>query len=128
MTGQATLLLCGLFLAHYVGDFTPLVSRRMLEAKAAADPLWPIAVHAGVHTALVAAVIVLVAFPAWPLLLLGCALEFITHFVIDTSRAKLGRRYPVLNDPGRARFWHFLGIDQFLHAIVLILLAAIVLR
>jgi hypothetical protein len=128
MTGQATLLLCGLFLAHYLGDFTLLVTRRMLEAKAAADPIWPILVHAGVHTALVALVIALVALPTWPILLFACALEFVTHSAIDTGRAKLGRRYPVLNDPGRARFWHFLGIDQLLHAIVLIVVAAIVLR
>jgi hypothetical protein len=127
MTGEATILLCGLFLAHYLGDFTPLATRRMLEAKAAAKPLWPIAAHAAVHTALVAVVIALAASPSGPTLLLVCAIQFVTHFLLDAGRAVLGRRLPILNDPARSRFWHVLGLDQLAHAVVLIVVAAIVL-
>ena len=127
MTGEAVILLCGLFLAHYLGDFTPLATRRMLQAKAAAKPLWPIAAHAGVHTCLIALVIALASYPDVPLLLLACAIQFFTHFLLDAGRAGLGRRHPGLNDPARSRFWHVLGLDQLAHAIVLIVVAAIVL-
>ncbi len=127
MTSEAAILLCGLFLAHYCGDFTPLATRRMLEAKVAAQPLWPIAAHAGVHTALMALVIVLAASPDPAILLLACAVQFVTHFVLDAGRARLGRWYPALNDASRSRFWHVLGLDQLAHAIVLILVATIVL-
>ena len=127
MTGEAAVLLCGLFLAHYLGDFTPLATRRMLAAKADAKPLWPIAAHAGVHTGLMALVIALASSPGRSVLLLACAIQFITHFLLDAGRARLGRRYPVLNDPTRSRFWHALGLDQLAHAVVLIAVAAIVL-
>jgi hypothetical protein len=127
MTSEAAILLCGLFLAHYCGDFTPLATRRMLDAKAAATPLWPIAAHAGVHTALMASVIVLVSSPDRVVLLLACAVQFVTHFALDAGRARLGRWYPALNNPSRPRFWHVLGLDQLAHAIVLILVATMVL-
>jgi hypothetical protein len=127
MTGEATILLCGLFLAHYLGDFTPLATRRMLEAKAAAKPLWPIAAHAGVHTGLMALVIALASRPDGFILLLACGIQFVTHFLLDAGRAGLGRWHPDLNNPTRSRFWHVLGLDQLAHAVVLILVAAIVL-
>ncbi|MGD8697817.1 MAG: DUF3307 domain-containing protein [Gemmatimonadales bacterium] len=127
MTGEAAILLCGLFLAHYLGDFTPLATRRMLEAKAAAKPLWPIAAHAGVHTGLMALVIALVSRPEGFILLAASAIQFMTHFLLDAGRAGLGRRHPILNDAKRSPFWHVLGLDQLAHAVVLIVVAAIVL-
>lgn len=126
MTGEATLLLGCLFLAHYIGDFTPLATRRMLEAKAAAKPLWPIAAHAGVHTGLMALAIVLVSRPEASILVLACAIQFVTHFGLDAGRAGVGRWQPSLNDPTRSKFWRLLGLDQLAHAIVLIGVAALV--
>jgi hypothetical protein len=127
MTGETAVLLCGLFLAHYLGDFTPLSTRRMLEAKSAAKPLWPIAAHAGVHTGLMAMVIALVSRPEGAILALACAIQFVTHFSLDAGRARLGRWRPDLNDPARSKFWHLLGADQLAHALVLIGVAALVL-
>jgi hypothetical protein len=127
MTGEATGLLCCLFLAHYIGDFTPLATRRMLDAKAAAKPLWPIAAHAGVHTVLMALAIMLVSRPEAPILLLACAIQFATHFGLDAGRAGLGRWQPHLNDPTRSKFWRLLGLDQLAHTIVLIGVATLVL-
>ncbi len=127
MTTQAVLLLAGLFLAHFLGDFTPLATPRMLAAKANAQPIWLIAAHAGVHTALVTLVILLVVLPAGSTVLLAAAIQFATHFLLDAGRAKLGQIDPILNDPGRNRFWHLLGLDQLAHAFVLVGIAALVL-
>lgn len=127
MTVEAAVLLCGLFLAHYIGDFTPLVTRRMLEAKSAGRPLWPILMHAAVHTALMALVIALVAQPRGFVLLLASAIQLVTHFGLDAGRALLGRWQSGLNDPTRSEFWHLLGLDQLAHALVLIGVAALVL-
>jgi hypothetical protein len=127
VTAQAALLLAGLFLAHFLGDFTPLSTPQMLEAKANARPMWLIGAHAFVHTILVTVVILLVALPALSILALAAGIEFVTHFGLDAGRAKLGRRVPHLNDPSRNRFWYVLGLDQFAHAVVLIGLAGLVL-
>jgi hypothetical protein len=126
MTNQAALLLAGFFFAHYLGDFTPLSTPRMLAAKTNAKPMWLIAAHALVHTLLVALVILIVVFPSWSVLALAAAIECVTHFVLDASRARLGRRVPALNDPSRNIFWYSLGLDQFAHALVLLGLALLV--
>ena len=126
MTNQAAVLLAGFFFAHYLGDFTPLSTPRMLEAKTNGQPMWLIAAHALVHTGLVALVILAVAFPAWSILALAAAIEFVTHFDIDAGRAKLGQRLPEMNNPGHNVFWYALGFDQFAHAIVLIGLTLLV--
>ena len=126
MTIQAAALLTGLFFAHYLGDFTPLSTPEMLAAKSNARPMWLIAAHALVHTVLVGLVILIVVFPAWTILSLAAAIEFVTHFVLDAGRAKLGKRLPELNNPGSNIFWYALGLDQFAHAAVLIGLAVLV--
>ncbi len=126
MTTQAATLLAGLFFAHYLGDFTPLSTPDMLEAKANAKPMWLIGAHAAVHTLLVALVILIVVFPSWSIFALALAIEFFTHFAIDAGRARLGRRHPGLNDPRRNVFWYVLGLDQMAHALVLLGLAALV--
>jgi Protein of unknown function (DUF3307) len=127
VTGQMVLLLAGFFFAHYLGDFTPLATQGMLAAKMNAQPMWLIAAHAAVHTLLIAIVIVAVVFPAWTILLLAAAIQFVTHFTLDAGRARLGRRFPAMNDPLRSRFWQVLGVDQLAHALVLIGLAVLVL-
>ncbi len=109
MTGQAVVLLCGLLFAHYLGDYTPLATPRMQEAKAVGGPLLFIAAHAAVHALLVALVVALVVGMAWP-----------------TLRAKLGQRYPKLNDCQKSGFWYSLGVDQLGHGLILVGVAALV--
>ena len=53
MTAQTMVLLAFLFVGHFLGDFTPLASARMQEAKLSGTPLGPIALHALVHAVLV---------------------------------------------------------------------------
>ncbi len=126
MTGDALWLLGALFLAHYLGDFTPLLTARMLEAKAQGSPLKPIAGHAAVHSVLVGVAVAVLAAPAWSLLLAVCGIEFGTHFVIDATRGRLARVFPILRDPEQGVYWYVFGLDQLAHMLVLLGLAALV--
>lgn len=127
MTGEALRLLVGLLLAHYLGDFTPLSTRRMLEAKAQGGPMKPIAGHAAVHGVLVGLAIAALATPAWSLVAAAAGIEFVTHFIIDATRARMGRVVPAFSDPVQGAYWYLFGIDQFAHMLVLVGLAALVL-
>ena len=127
MTGRATLLLASLFLTHFLGDFTPLSTRRMREAKAHGKPVGPIAAHAGVHAFLLAVAVVLVFSPGIGLVAVAAGVEFVTHLAIDWGRGRAGAARPLLSDPEFQPFWTFLGLDQLAHYLVLLWIAQIVL-
>lgn len=115
-----------LLVAHFLADFTPLSTPRMLEAKSTAKaPGW-ILLHAGVHGALVALAVWGAVRPGWSLIAAAFGIELATHFAIDAARARLGVRVPALGDPSRRSFWHFLGFDQLLHGLVLVGIAVLV--
>lgn len=128
MTTFAAGLLACLLVAHYLGDFTPLSTGRMLEAKAAGGPVSLIASHAGVHAFLVG--IVVAVATGFDARLTGgaVAIEFVTHFGIDLARGQLGGRFPSFRDPSDRRFWRVLGLDQLAHGLVLVWIAALVAR
>lgn len=128
MTAFAVGLLACLFLAHYLGDFTPLSTGRMLEAKAVGGPASLIASHAAVHAALVGLVVAAATSLNAALVGSAVAIEFGTHFGIDLARGRLGGRFPNLRDPANRKFWWILGIDQLAHGLVLIGIAAMVAR
>jgi len=127
MTGVATWLLVSLFVAHFLGDFTPLSTKRMQEAKAVGKPVGPIAAHAGVHGILVGAAVTVVSWPGASLLLAAVAVEFVTHLAIDWSRGRMGGRHPELASPQAQPFWTALGLDQLLHYLVLLGITLLVL-
>lgn len=120
MTDRAAILLLGLLLAHYLGDFSDLASDRVQEAKAHGGPIGLIAAHAAVHGVLIGLVGLVVVGPAWSLLALAVGIEFVTHFVIDVGRARLGARVPAIQDVERRAFWYALGADQLAHKAVLV--------
>ena len=125
MSSEAILLLSLLLVAHYLGDFTPLATRRMRDAKAGIGPAWPIAVHAAVHGILVPGAVAVVR-PSWRLLAAVAAIEFATHLLIDFAKMRLGVRYRVLQDPAGGPFWYLFGVDQLSHGLVLLGIAALV--
>lgn len=127
MTSQGISLLAFLFAAHCLGDFTPLATRRMLEAKAVGKPLGPIASHAAVHAGLVGLVVALVVRPGPGLIGMAALVEFGAHLAIDWVRGRLGGQWPTLSDPSAQAYWTALGLDQLAHALVLIGIAALVL-
>ncbi len=123
MSGEAIILLSLLLVAHYLGDFTPLATRQMQEAKAGFRPPGLIVAHAAVHGGLVFAAVGLVR-PAWPVVLTAGGIEFATHLGIDFVKMKLGTRFPRLRDPKDGPFWYFLGLDQLAHLLILVAIAA----
>ncbi len=126
MNGEAAWLLAALLIAHYLGDFTPLASRRMQEAKTNGGPLRVIAGHAGVHAVLVALAAATLMRPTPALVGAATALEFVTHFGIDAVRARMTARIPALRDPTAGTFWYVLGADQLAHGLVLVGVAVLV--
>ena len=127
MTSQAGWLMACLMIGHFLGDFTPLATARMQNAKTAAKPLWPIAAHAGVHAILAGLAIALIAAPGLSLLGIAVAIELASHFLIDTVRARISRDSEALRNVSKGAFWTFLGLDQLLHGLVLVGLAVLVL-
>lgn len=115
-----------LLVAHFLGDFTPLATRQMQEAKSGSRPPGPIAAHAAVHAALVLGAAALVR-SSWSLLLAAAAVEFVTHAAIDFARMRIAVERPAFGDPGRAPFWYVLGVDQLGHGLVLVGITVLVL-
>ena len=116
-------LMAALLVAHFLGDFTPLATARMLEAKAVGRPIGPIAVHALIHAILVAIAVALAARPGWQMVGAAAAIEFWTHLVIDWTRGRMGAAMPALSDSGDQQFWTVLGLDQLAHGLVLVWIA-----
>lgn len=120
MTEQTAVLLIFLFVGHFLGDFTPLATARMLEAKLTGSPIGPIALHALVHAVLVGLAVAAIARPVPMLILAAVTVEFWTHLGLDWVKGKMSVRRPALGDPGQPIFWTILGIDQLAHALVLV--------
>ncbi len=127
MTATAAVLLGFLLVGHFLGDFTPLSTARMREAKQTGRPVGPIALHALVHAILAGIAVAAVARPL-PMMILGAvAIEFWTHLGIDWLRGRLTVRYPAIGDTNERAFWTTLGLDQLAHGLVLVGIAWLVL-
>ena len=126
MSTQAAILLATLMVGHFLGDFTPLATARMLEAKARGGPMRLIAAHAALHAVLTGLAVALVARPESSLLALAIGLQFVAHWGLDAFRARLGVTLPALGDPTRNVYWTALGLDQLAHWLVLLGIAVIV--
>lgn len=127
MSAEVAWLLAGLFTAHYLGDFTPLLTERMLAAKREGRPVGPMALHGIVHGALAAIAVGVTASPRLGTLGLAAAIVLASHFAMDLGRARLSARFPALRDSTRRAFWVSLGFDQLVHGLVLIWVATVVL-
>ena len=113
-------LLIALLFCHYLADFC-LTMPVMIRAKADGKPLWPIALHALVHAVLIG-VCLLVFGVRWGLLAQLMLLEFASHFIIDTLKARLTAHFPILADARRKPYWMLYGFDQLLHQLVVIVI------
>lgn len=125
MSTQAAVLLALLLVGHFLGDFTPLATARMQEAKTSGGPMRLIAAHAALHAVLTGVAVALVVRPEPSVLALVVALQFVTHWGLDAFRARLGVRVPALADPGKNVYWTALGLDQLAHGLVLLAITVI---
>lgn len=105
---------------HWLADFTPLSTKKMLAAKAKGYPLSPILCHALVHAILFFIVALLLSND----LLISShifMLQLSSHFVIDTVKGLISRGK--CKDMTNVLFWTVLGFDQMLHQFIIIISA-----
>jgi hypothetical protein len=114
-----TQILIGLFICHWLADYTHLSTAWMLNAKRLGKPLFPIFIHAAMHTMLMSLVLGwFIGFTnAWAYLVI---FQWVTHFLIDTWKGKMNVWFPALQSPANKWHWVVFGFDQLLHALVII--------
>lgn len=117
---KETLLLIILLVCHYLADFC-FTFPALIRAKADGKNLEPIALHSSVHAALVWLCLVVFGVE-WKLLFLLVLLELVSHFIIDTSKARLSIRFTYLADMRHKPYWMLYGLDQLLHQFVVIII------
>ena len=117
-----TILLLSLFFCLFLGDFTHLSTKWMLDAKRVGQPIFPILCHAIVHGCLMS--IALLFFVSIQSQIYWHLVEFqiITHFIIDVWKGKMNVWFPELANPVNKLHWYVFGIDQFFHATVIIIM------
>ena len=76
--------------------------------------------HAGLHGIGTAIVLLILAFP-WPFLIGIAIAEFLFHYHLDWAKEQIVRRTGGVND---AFFWRMIGLDQLLHQLSYICIAA----
>ena len=116
-----TALLISLFFCHFLADFTWLSTSWMLNAKRLGKPLLPIFCHAGVHALLMFAVLGFFTDSSKTLICLTF-FQLATHFLIDVWKGTMNRIIPSLQNPANKWHWVIFGFDQFLHALVIIIM------
>lgn len=115
-----TTILIGLFFCHLLADYTPLSTGWMLNAKRLGKPFTPIMAHAMVHTLLMGIFLIGVGVSGvLPLMIL----QFVTHFFIDVMKGRMNGWFPSLQNPANKSHWVVFGTDQYLHALVIILMS-----
>lgn len=111
-------------ICHWAADFTDLSTPWMQNAKRFGKPLFPILVHAGVHTILFFIAVLVLHGPDKALL--AAAIQLPTHFAIDVLKGRMNVWFPQLQHFENKFYWWVLGADQWLHQSVIIGTAALV--
>jgi Protein of unknown function (DUF3307) len=115
-----TQILIGLFICHFLADYTHLSNAWMLNAKRLGKPLYPIFTHAFIHASLMLVLLALVfGFSGFKLAALF-GFQLITHFLIDVWKGRMNGWFPTLQSPANKWHWIVFGFDQLLHALVII--------
>ena len=115
-----TQILIGLFICHFLADYTHLSTAWILNAKRLGKPLYPIFTHAFIHASLMLVLLALVfGFSGFKLAVLF-GFQLITHFLIDVWKGRMNGWFPTLQSPANKWHWIVFGFDQLLHALVII--------
>lgn len=113
------LLLAGVFaLKHVVADFLFQTGAIARGKERRHGWLVPLGLHALGHAGLTLAIALLVAPRLWWLALV----DFAVHFAVDRAKSVLGHRGGWDSDD--VQFWWLIGVDQFLHQLTNLGLAA----
>lgn len=121
-----TQILIGLFVCHWLADYTHLSTAWMLNAKRLGKPLYPILCHAIVH-GLLMGLFLRFCLGGWftsnDTVAYLIYFQIITHFLIDVWKGRMNGWFPALQSPANKWHWIVFGFDQLLHAIVIILMS-----
>lgn len=113
-----TYLLFALFICHFLADFA-FTRQRMLIAKSKGWPPLPIMEHAAVHAVLMSICFFIFGI-AWKTIAILFLVEWVTHYVIDSTKGFFSRWIPAVGNSEKSAFWIAYGIDQILHAAVIL--------
>lgn len=113
-------ILIGLFICHWLADYTPLSNSWMLDAKRFGRPLYPIFTHAFIHSVLMLIVLSLVFGLDGIRLAALFNMQLFSHFAIDVWKGRMNGWFPVLQSPANKWHWVVFGYDQLLHALVIV--------
>lgn len=117
-----TQILIGLFICHFLTDYTHLSTSCMLNAKRLGEPLFSIFAHAGMHAILMFLFLVLFTNDLGLVLKLS-VFQLATHFLIDLLKGKMNSWFFAIQSPANKWHWFVFGFDQLLHSIVVILMS-----
>lgn len=104
---------------HWAADFTHLSTDWMLNAKRYGKPLYPIFIHALIHS-LLFFVVILLLYDKEKALFAG-GFQLVTHFIIDLVKGKINFWFRKLEDPTNKFHWWLFGFDQLMHHLVIII-------
>ena len=128
-----TEILIGLFVCHWLADFTHLSTDWMLSAKKFGKSLFPILCHAFVHALLMGVFLEIYYYSQlrnynpidfnFTFIDKLIVFQLATHFLIDVWKGRMNGWFPALQSPANKWHWVVFGFDQLLHGIVIILMA-----
>ena len=119
-----TTILIGLFICHFLADYTHLSTAWMLNAKRIGTPLFPILAHASMHALLMGLFLLFFTDLTQFDIIELTAFQLITHFLIDVWKGKMNSWFPTLQSPANKWHWVVFGFDQLLHSIVIIIMCS----
>ena len=114
-----TSILIGLFICHWLADYTHLSTAWMLNAKRLGKPLYPILAHASIHSLLMGFFLLFFTDLTQFDIIKLTAFQLITHFLIDVWKGKMNGWFTALQSPANKWHWIVFGFDQLLHALVI---------
>lgn len=122
MTTNTLLILIGLNLCHFLGDYTHLSTQEMLKSKRTGKAFPYIIMHGFIHAFLMGLFLIYI-IPHKIELWYGLFMfQFLSHTVIDVLKGKLNVWFPALANPANKYHWYVFGADQFLHQLVIIIM------
>lgn len=119
MSDSAVLLLLLLQLKHFLFDFVLQTPYQLKNKGAYGHPGGVL--HSGLHAAATALILLVLATPV-ALLIAIVVGEFLVHYHIDWGKEQITRRKGTGQN---AFFWRMIGLDQLLHQLTYIAIAAI---
>jgi len=114
-------LLILFLVTHYIADYTHLSTSWMLVAKRSGTPLYPIFIHAFIHTSLMLAICSFFHLGNQILAELFL-LQLLSHFTIDVLKGKMNIWFSKVANPANKVHWYIFGLDQLLHQLVIVLM------